>query len=1268
MEMVSDGDTQEGPQSHNQMGAVDELPTEEAEEHTALISSVDPEKPSEGKDPSAGTSEKTTGAVVEESAQLGESVGDSGSQSGIDNEEGNGLEQNQSHNESPEISQLPNIEEDNQSDSKGSLELPGSTDDEKIQNEPTKGTATADSDVKYEDQTNDANNLGTTDLIPADIINDKTSPETITQDQEKPTESYEETASKEPVIDENVPSTLNTDDSGHHPVVTDENESNNDGSNDQNLSDIIPEQLPTKPQETDESELSLVSEDNSPHKSGTENDVESQPPSQDENHDNTISSESVTEISSGTDKTEDISSSAESNISHEGSPEKHENDELSEENSYTAKPEENVDEEQTINVQDPTTFINEDNSPSISEQENQTVEQEHQHASEEASTNEENGDNEESINLPEDIEVKPTETSVSNEGNNETPSEESDNKLQDKNEENFEHEGESDSTSIPINVVSEETIKENNDVTEEENVPIEHSPTETPFDQSASQTDKINDESLEPSDNVDNKHDQISETEVSEIEDHSPSESPNEEETVSQETTGSSSSSEPSVGESEKEESSEVVKEPSSVSLPSEDSNEDTHENESLETTNVPIVEDQGLSGEQATESPTNLINDSHALVTENNLLESSESINDHQSENTETSDTESESGTPDSVSHDGSLDNVEQTNNEVITDDNAEESVVNNEEKTDSSIGPDNSLVTGKPPAEHELSSEMYIESTKEPDTNEASISTEGYKENEQSPESDDIKIGQDSESLQPIDHEHDSVQELDTSSNPPVNSESAVIVEEEVNNPVHEGYEHNSESEPTNQDGQSSSVTEKTDQTNLSSQEPNQEEQSQNTPDQAHDLEDTPGTTDQPTEISVGSEETKHSEGELVQGESEIPLKEPESSQSVVEPVQEIEGANVIESDHKDSEHTDEDSELVSTDEGGSADEKVTSVNESEVPVTVPEIEDEKQSILPENGDVESSIQVEDSQNSNNNEHPTLEHEHTDQEVVIPGHDIEPSNEQVEHQSQEVEHTNQQSDNTSQSTDHNLQESDNNNHEPIQSEGEIEHSVNVLGLPTQEPDHIPEQSPQESEQPEHSPEESTQEAVDIPQTSGGTQDMSSLPIPSEETHSVENEPKPDLTKPDDSEISSEDQFPSSPDMDYDGSEDGAFGPGTCRYGGKVYVSAQQIPRDDPCDFCFCFRSDIICLQQSCPPPIHRCHQEPIQGYCCPRYQCPVSMATSLNLTTTTTTTTTTLPPHFFAHAYLGAARQAGCLHKGRAFSVGEEITTASGPCLHCM
>ncbi|KAG6458802.1 hypothetical protein O3G_MSEX011057 [Manduca sexta] len=174
---------------------------------------------------------------------------------------------------------------------------------------------------------------------------------------------------------------------------------------------------------------------------------------------------------------------------------------------------------------------------------------------------------------------------------------------------------------------------------------------------------------------------------------------------------------------------------------------------------------------------------------------------------------------------------------------------------------------------------------------------------------------------------------------------------------------------------------------------------------------------------------------------------------------------------------------------------------------------------------------------------------------------------------------------------------------------------------------------------------------------------------------------PLPDLSKPGTSDSQPTDEvpipdeethFPSSGSSGYGGEpdyveEDQAFGPGTCRYGGKVYVSAQQIPRDDPCDFCFCFRSDIICLQQSCPPPIHGCHEEPIQGFCCPRYECPVSMATTLNVTTTTTTTTTTLPPHFPTHSYKGAAQRRGCQIKGHTYKVGEVVRSSSGPCLHC-
>ncbi|KAJ8722698.1 hypothetical protein PYW07_003878 [Mythimna separata] len=176
----------------------------------------------------------------------------------------------------------------------------------------------------------------------------------------------------------------------------------------------------------------------------------------------------------------------------------------------------------------------------------------------------------------------------------------------------------------------------------------------------------------------------------------------------------------------------------------------------------------------------------------------------------------------------------------------------------------------------------------------------------------------------------------------------------------------------------------------------------------------------------------------------------------------------------------------------------------------------------------------------------------------------------------------------------------------------------------------------------------------------------------PSRTTTEVSKPSIPDLPPTDEIPVPDDDgHFPTSGTSGYGEpdyvEEDQAFGPGTCRYGGKVYVSAQQIPRDDPCDFCFCFRSDIICLQQSCPPPIHGCHEEPIQGFCCPRYECPVSMATTVNVTTTTTTTTTTLPPHFPTHSYKGQAQRRGCQIKGHTYKVGEVVRSSSGPCLHC-
>ncbi|CAK1552025.1 unnamed protein product [Leptosia nina] len=242
------------------------------------------------------------------------------------------------------------------------------------------------------------------------------------------------------------------------------------------------------------------------------------------------------------------------------------------------------------------------------------------------------------------------------------------------------------------------------------------------------------------------------------------------------------------------------------------------------------------------------------------------------------------------------------------------------------------------------------------------------------------------------------------------------------------------------------------------------------------------------------------------------------------------------------------------------------------------------------------------------------------------------------------------------------------------------------TTAVETEKPSFIEKEVTEPTEKPRIPSEDEQQQAI-TPQTMVPDEERKTTPQmlyeePATTIKTSEAEEKPSetttvksiTTKPDflpTEEVSSP-EFPSSGSSGYGqepdyGDEDQAFGPGTCRYGGKVYVSAQQIPRDDPCDFCFCFRSDIICLQQSCPPPIHGCHEEPIQGFCCPRYECPVSMATTLNVTTTTTTTTTTLPPHFLPHAYKGAAQRRGCHIKGHTYKVGEVVRASSGPCLHC-
>ena len=130
------------------------------------------------------------------------------------------------------------------------------------------------------------------------------------------------------------------------------------------------------------------------------------------------------------------------------------------------------------------------------------------------------------------------------------------------------------------------------------------------------------------------------------------------------------------------------------------------------------------------------------------------------------------------------------------------------------------------------------------------------------------------------------------------------------------------------------------------------------------------------------------------------------------------------------------------------------------------------------------------------------------------------------------------------------------------------------------------------------------------------------------------------------------------------------SIGPGACLFEGKVYVSAQQIPRTNPCDFCFCFRGDIICLQQSCPPPIPGCREETISGFCCPRYECPVKGGVQ--------NVTISAPKEPSIASWLfgdqdpdepGEITQqiSGCEVQGHFYEVGAIVESSSGPCLQC-
>ncbi|KAK8391066.1 hypothetical protein O3P69_017012 [Scylla paramamosain] len=161
------------------------------------------------------------------------------------------------------------------------------------------------------------------------------------------------------------------------------------------------------------------------------------------------------------------------------------------------------------------------------------------------------------------------------------------------------------------------------------------------------------------------------------------------------------------------------------------------------------------------------------------------------------------------------------------------------------------------------------------------------------------------------------------------------------------------------------------------------------------------------------------------------------------------------------------------------------------------------------------------------------------------------------------------------------------------------------------------------------------------------------------EEGTSAVTQPLPPSTSSSSSASTDSSPFPSFPTSSNTTHTPMEYDPEACMFNGKVFASAQQIPRDDPCDFCFCFRGDIICLQQTCPPPISNCFEEAIAGYCCPRFQCPV-VQTLVNVTTTTTPIPTYPPIQQEVEMIM-------CEIGQRYYQHGQIVREASGPCLVC-
>ncbi|XP_043192357.1 cysteine-rich motor neuron 1 protein-like [Amphibalanus amphitrite] len=63
-----------------------------------------------------------------------------------------------------------------------------------------------------------------------------------------------------------------------------------------------------------------------------------------------------------------------------------------------------------------------------------------------------------------------------------------------------------------------------------------------------------------------------------------------------------------------------------------------------------------------------------------------------------------------------------------------------------------------------------------------------------------------------------------------------------------------------------------------------------------------------------------------------------------------------------------------------------------------------------------------------------------------------------------------------------------------------------------------------------------------------------------------------------------------------------------TCLLSRITYNSGEMIERNNPCDFCFCYKGEVLCWKKQCPPPPpseERCSPKYVEKECCPRYMC---------------------------------------------------------------